>query len=41
MLHAICTLAQRVDPTTDRGHPLANVQVQPFDNALIGFQGLT
>src|SRR5262245_65034985 len=28
MLHAVLTLTQRVDPPADRGHALANIQIE-------------
>jgi hypothetical protein len=31
LLHAVLALAQRVDPTPDRRHALAHVQVEPLD----------
>jgi hypothetical protein len=30
MLHAVLALAQRVDPAADRGHALAQVQIEPL-----------
>src|SRR5215813_12076848 len=30
MLHAVCPLAQRINPTSYRCHALTDVQVQPF-----------
>jgi hypothetical protein len=31
LLHAVCALAQRVHPTPDRRHALADIEIEPFD----------
>ena len=36
MLQAVLALAQRIDPAADRGHALAQVQIEPLYKGCIG-----
>jgi len=41
MLQAVLVLAQRVDPAADRGHALANVQIEPlYNNTFASYEKL-
>jgi len=35
--YAVLALAQRVDPASDRRHPLAEVQIEPLDKRCTTF----